>query len=427
MLLIYALGAVIILSLAVQAFFAASEMALISLDYIRLKNRAENEDRRARAVVFFLERPKLLFGTTLLGVNIAIVLNSAVASSLAGLIIAHCRIDIAPQARNLITTAILLPLVLFFGEIVPMGFSRLHPEWFVSAGIRIFRPAYLLMLPAVRITAGISSLVSRLTGAEKDFHASLVTREELESYISNSFGVAEKNYSLNIERIISDAFGFSRTPASEAMIPLTVIEGLPETAAAEEVLTAGGRTGHSRLPVYREEPGMIIGYVQVMDFINDPPGRPALERLRRPLIIPETMPLSKLLPRMIARRERVAFPVNAFGTVTGLLTDEDATEAVFGRIYDEHDRSAENGDASFIPVSGEITIEALNRQFGLGIPDGPGYATLAGYILKRLKRIPRPGTAVELDGVTFMIEDATRRRITRVSVSSPEPEESGNA
>jgi putative hemolysin len=143
---------VIAFCLMMQAFFAASEMALISFDYIRLKNRAEKGDARASAMVYFLERPDLLFGTTLLGVNLAIILHSASASYLCEIVLKRYQLDLPVEVTPLLSSAFVVPLILFFGDFLPMGFSRLNPHWFEAFGINLFRPMYIMLYPLVKIT-----------------------------------------------------------------------------------------------------------------------------------------------------------------------------------------------------------------------------------------------------------------------------------
>ena len=362
MMLIYILIVIILLCLCAQGFFAASEMALISLDYIRVKNKAEKGNSYARVISFFLEHPRLLFGTTLLGVNLAIILNSATASFLTRVILETYGISIPYQVQSVITTSVMVPVILFFGEIIPMGFSRLNPEWIMSKAVILFRALHIAMYPLIRIVASLSRIISRITGSEMNVYASLTTREELESYISNSFTASETSSMFNIEKIINETFMFSETPAAHILTSLEAVKAVPHTAVRKDIWKYAGEHGHSRLPMYRNKKENIIGYIQVTDFVSETDGFPLIQKKHSPLIVSETVSLSKLLSLMKNRGEHMAFATDQFGTVSGIVTDEDIIENIFGRIYDEHDNS-KNGlfPHTYIGAHPDMSIKNVNR------------------------------------------------------------------
>lgn len=415
---IYVLLAVTIFCIIIQAFFAASEMALISLDYITMKRNAEKGDPKAKTAVFFLENPSLLFGTTLLGVNLAIILNSATASFLTGIILEQNSIEISPQMQGIITTLFLMPVILFFGEIIPMGFSRLNPEWFVSYGTKYFKGFYLLLNPLVRITSFIAWIIGRILRTGRHFHASLITRKELESYITNSFAAADSSdQSISIERIIAETFEFSKTTAAQIMVPLNDIRTLPVTASIEDIRKIAGSYGYSRIPIYDGRQENIIGYVYVMDLIGIPQDMSVEDMIHKPFMVPESILLTRLLPQLAAQGEHIAFLVNKSGMIIGMVSREDGIEEIFGNIYDEYDLVAgQDHEILSEPIDANISIQDLNTQYNLSIPESDKYKTLAGFILGRSNRIPVQGTKIEIEEMTFIISGSTDRKITTVKI-----------
>jgi len=423
MILVFVFSIIIVLCLIAQGFFAASEMALISLDYIKIKNKAEQGDRYARIIAFFLEHPKILFSTTLLGVNLAIILSSVTASSLTRIVLKHHSISVPYQVQSVISTSVMVPLILFFGEIIPMGFSRLNPEWIVSKGILFFNTLRFLMYPLTTIVSGISTAVSKITGADMKVHASLTTREELESYISNSFTASETSPVFDIGRIIDETFMFSKTPSLEIMTPLSDVIAVPHTAAKKDIWNFAGKHGHSRLPIYRNKKENIIGYINAVDIIHEENDFPVTSTMHSPLIVSETITLSQLLSLMQKKGEHIAFPTDQFGSISGIVTDEDIVENIFGGIYDEYDRNGSTARAhDYMYAEPSIAISELNRLYGLDIPESDHYSTLSGCILHKLKRIPSPGTKVHMHGLVVTIEEVRNNTINKVSLAKDDTE-----
>jgi len=419
MTIIIILCLVIVGSLALQVFFSAAEMAFISLDYIKLKNRAERNDTKAAAVVYFLEHPKFMFGTSLLGTNLGIVLASATASYLMSLIVVRFDLTIDPELQSLITAAATLPLVLFVGQIIPMGYSRLHPEWLVSKGITLFAGSFRLLYPFVRITSVISSMVSKMFRAEDDFHSSLITRDELESYISDSVSTTTEptNVLMGVDRYISESFHFSKTSAAEVMVPVANTHSISATANVGDVYKSAAQNGHSRLPVFSDKSKSFTGYLHTADVIGLPKDMNITDLIRKPFMLPETITLSKLFPAMQSEGKHMAMLTDPDGIVTGLITDEDAIEEIFGHIYDEHDHGVVPDNPDEISINGEINIADINKSYGLHIPESRHYQTLAGFLIYSLKSIPSPGAVVVIEGLTFTIDSSTDRKITSVRIT----------
>jgi CBS domain containing-hemolysin-like protein len=186
---------------------------------------------------------------------------------------------------------------------------------------------------------------------------------------------------------------------------------------------------HSRLPVYDETPEKIIGILHYKDLLPIwqerrnaiRSGRPSrafrIERLLRPhLVVPETKPLSQLLEEFRRGHSHMAMVVDEFGTIAGMLTVEDVLEQLVGRIEDEHDEKSRPRADGDVELDGATRLRDLESEYGIEIPPGGGFETLAGFLLFKLGEIPQVGKSVEFDERRYTVIEMDRNRIARVKV-----------
>jgi CBS domain containing-hemolysin-like protein len=230
----------------------------------------------------------------------------------------------------------------------------------------------------------------------------------------------------------------------EIMRPRREIVSVPVTASLDEVLRTMVESQHSRLPVWEEKPEQIIGAVFFKDMLqlwherrntlraNRPaPAFHLAHLMRKPLIVPETKPLTQMLEEFRQKHAHMALVVDEFGTVSGLLTVEDVLEQIVGEIEDEFDEKlpAPHMTADCLELDGATTILDLASLYGVELPANAGFETIAGYMLFRLGHIPAVGESVEFDGHLFTVEVMERNRIATVRVdklaTEKQPEEEG--
>jgi len=203
-------------------------------------------------------------------------------------------------------------------------------------------------------------------------------------------------------------------------------------APLDEVLRTMIETQHSRLPVYEGSPEKIVGILHYKDLLpvweerrrSIRSGRSSrafrLSRLIRPhLVVPETKPLSQMLEEFRRGHSHMAMVVDEFGTIVGMLTLEDLLEAVVGRIEDEHDEKVERRDAEAndVELDGATRIRDLESEFGIEIPTGEGFETLAGFLLFRRGEIPHAGDYVDYGGRRYTVLEMERNRIAKVKIA----------
>jgi CBS domain containing-hemolysin-like protein len=238
-----------------------------------------------------------------------------------------------------------------------------------------------------------------------------------------------------VERsILTRVLELRELSAREIMVPRHDMISVPADASLEQVLRAFLEHQFSRMPVWEDKPENIIGIVHFKDLIRvweerrlakdrGWPVRPF--RLRRtiikPLVVPETKALPELVEQFRFERMHMAMVVDEFGTITGLVTFEDALEQVFGEIEDEHDelRSRPIQIGGVLELSGTTPIRDLQNQYGIELPTDAGFETLAGFLLHHFRDLPQEGENIEYEGRTFVVTEMERNRIGKVRIETP--------
>ncbi|GIX05712.1 MAG: gliding motility protein GldE [Candidatus Poribacteria bacterium] len=414
-LLVY-LGLVLVGILA-SAFFSGSETAFLSANRARLQSLAEAGNRRASAALRLSRHRERTQAMLLLGTNFANVL--AAAGSLKFLDVAFPALD--PDSRDLINTAVMTPLILLLAEILPKAVARARPDalWTgVGPALllidRLLRPISLTML-------GIVSLLMRLTGQEGQ--PQILTREDLRrlAEVGEASGVLARQH----RRMIDAVLDLPQLRVESVMRPLSEVISVPEGTPIEDFLALVAEHGHSRIPVYRDRVDRIVGLVYVLDVIYSPTAADTIDHfIRRELLfVPESKRVATLLTELRFRGNPMAFVVDEYGGVVGIVTIEDLIEEIVGEIRDERDEPEEGFQVDratrTILCEGRASVEALNEVLGewsASLPEGD-YETIAGLVLDRLDRIPKPGDAIQVGRVRVLVLEADERSVRRLQLS----------
>ncbi len=226
--------------------------------------------------------------------------------------------------------------------------------------------------------------------------------------------------------LIHSVFEFTDTSVREVMVPRSDIHALALQQSAREALVDLLASGFSRAPVYDQDLDHIVGVVHVKDLaqrVHKDPASALAAVMHAAFFIPDSMQISDLLTELQARRVHMAIVMNEFGTVVGLATIEDLLEEIVGEIRDEFDLDEEApvqelGDGSLL-VDGSTPLADLQEQYGLPFEETPDYRTLAGWVLARLKRIPKGGEAVEHEGHKLTVVTIDSRRLRKVRIERP--------
>ena len=426
------------LILVVNGFFAAAEVALLSVRDSRLRHMAAEGNAGARMALSLLAHPEKLLSVTQVGVTLASLgLGWAGEDTLFSLFNALVQPVLTPATAGALHAAcfVLAFLLMTYchvviGEVVPKNVAIDKADRLavvVAPALMLF---YRVAAPFISVIETSATAITRLLGVKSAHRGGGHSSEELKLIVSSSrfAGRLPQTQEDIIHRVL-DLEGLS---AREIMIPRRDIVSVPSTASLDDVLTAMVESQHSRLPVWEAGPEHMVGAVYFKDMLRIwherraaiRAGRPVapfyLPRvLRKPFIVPETKPLLQMLEEFRLNHLHIALVVDEFGTVTGLLTVEDVLEQIVGEIQDEFDEKlvAPPMEASEMEVDGSISIRDFATQYGVMLPADAGFETLAGYMLFRLGHIPAAGETVDFEDRRFTVTAMERNRIARVLVN----------
>ncbi|MDI6809490.1 MAG: hemolysin family protein [Candidatus Eisenbacteria bacterium] len=399
----------VVVGVILCAFFEGTEIALISLNKVKVRHMAESGDRRAKAIVRFIQDPRKFLGTTLVGANLSTVLASTLSTIW---FIRHFG-----ETGAVISTAIVTVILLVFGEAVPKVIGRERASTVSFRSIRILEFFHRLFFPVIALVSSMSErIVSPFSKGKKD-ERFLFTKKELQMLLSES----ESGDAVGSDKrkMLSGVFEFGETTLDEIMVPRTQIAGVEKGTSVKDALKIAQQAKHSRLPVYEETLDKILGVVHIFDlFVASSPNE-AIDELARPvLFVPEAKKCDDLLKELQQTHGHMAIVLDEYGGTAGIVTVEDLVEELVGEIADEDEASriaVRKLDESTYLVDAQLGIDDLNDSLGIAIPEGD-YETLAGFILSELGRIPARGERIKVGRAFIEILRSDKRRIGTVRI-----------
>ena len=393
----------IFLFLVLQAFFAGSEIALISCDKIKMRSLAEDGSAPAGLVLDAHSKIESFIGTTLIGVNLSLIINT--------LVLTFYLEEIFGQRSSIYTVAMLSPLVVVFGQVVPKAVfeSRrnsivlwvIYPLWVFS---KLFFPVLFFVN---LFTRGILSRPGK--------KVSSITREELEDVMEEDENKPSADYK---RRVLRRIFGYSETTVGEIMIPLVKVDALEKKSTLRDVKRLIAEKSHSRIPIFSDRVDNITGILNSFYVLGEQDLDQSVEQYAiPPFYVPESKLVNELMEEMKGGRAGMAVVVDEYGGSVGIITLEDIIEEVVGEIEDEYDTGQtpwrKLGGGQYL-IDPTVEIGRLNDGLGLAIPEGEDYETLGGFLLYRYGSIPAPGTVIVFGRKTFTVVSSTARMISEV-------------
>ncbi len=397
--------AIIIISLILQAFFAGSEIALISCDRVKIRSLAEEGSKSARLVLSAFNQVERFLSTTLVGINLSLIIST--------IVLTFYIQEKYGQGGELYTVLILSPFIIIFGQIVPKAVFQkrrntiilwaIYPLWVAS---KIFYPILIF----------INIFTKKLLNLVGSTGSTFITREELIDVIEGDTTKPTVDYK---ERIIKRIFRFSETAVDEIMIPLIHVCALSENSKVGDAIRLIKETGHSRIPIFSERVDNITGMLHSFYLLGADPNDAIKNYSQPPFYVPESKLVDELLDEMKEGRAGMAVVVDEYGGAVGAITLEDILEEIVGEIEDEYDKGIKfwrkAGDGEYL-INPKIEIEALNDDLGLEIPESDDYETLGGFLLSELGSIPKSGDKVKHTNFTFTVTKSTSRSIEEVKL-----------
>ncbi len=400
-----------LICIIMSAYFSATETAFNSLNVTKIKIAAERGDKKAALILRLLDDYNRLLTTILVGNNIV---NIALSSMSTVLFIELLGGDIGAT----VSTAVITVIVLIFGEITPKSVAKESPESFARFSAPIINFFAIILTPVNFLFSMWKKLVSKVIKSSDD---ATVTEEELLSMVDeveHSGGIGEQEGEL-----IRNVIELNENDAADIATPRVDVEAVEKNWTKEEVAEVFVESGYSRLPVYVDSLDNIIGIIHRTDFYNNYDKDDIAETmLTEPLFVPRTMKIGALLKLLQKKKCHMAVVTDEYGGTFGIVTMEDILEELVGEIWDEHDEVEEDMSESkgVYTVSGSMDPEELFEELELDIEDVP-YATLSGWIMDELNKVPEAGDTFNCMGYRFTVESVDGMRVDTAVIEKLEP------
>ena len=405
---------------AVQAFFAASEIAVVSADDLRVRAESERGHERSRMLDGLLANRDRMLALTLTGANLATVISAVLLTSFM-----H---QLGPRMEYL-APFILTPISLLLGESIPKMLALAHPISFALFAARPLKFMASILAPLLGAATVISRLLRRVAGVPAEAESVFLSREDLARLMQRRPNIAAEPHHDAIlpaeQLMISRIFRFSSAEARKAMVPLVRVDAVPQETTLAAAIETVRREGFSRLPVFRGRITDIVGVVHVFDLLQAPDlSRPVSDIMRPVSYFPESMPLDEALVALQRTGENLAVIVDEYGGSSGILSLEDLIEEIVGEIEDEHDLSEEFArvvSQRVLSVIGRAQVAQLNERYGLKLTEADEYATIGGLVVERLGHIPKPGEKLTDGDVTITVTRSDSRAVRELMLTLAHP------
>lgn len=417
----------------VNAFFAMSEIAVISLNDNKIDKMAESGNKKAKQIKKLTESTSAFLSTIQIGVTLAGFLTSATAAQSFAVLLTDALsktavVDVIPVgivsgASTVVITLVMSYFSLVFGELVPKKIAMQKSEKvsFAVAPILLFTAR--VTRPAVKLLSLSTNGVLRLIGIDPHADEETLTEEEIRMMVDvgGEQGVIEDVQ----KEMIDNIFEFDDMDVADIMTHRTDMVCIDVEDGLSEAVKLSIDNGFSRIPVYEEDPDNIIGIIYVKDFLKYvgsplPKSKSIKDLMREAYYVPETKRCGEMFSEMTEKHIQMAVVVDEYGGTAGIVTLEDILEAIVGNIQDEYDQESDEisiiDDKTFT-IDGVTDIEEVEELTGKTFPEGD-YDTLGGYIISVLGFLPQDGelNEVTFENIKFTVLNVEERRIGKVKV-----------
>lgn len=419
---------ILVILILANAYFAATEIAFISLNDSKIERDAKEGNKKAKQILKMLKSPSKFLATIQIGITLAGFLSSAFASDafadkLAPVLnewMPFISLDVWRGISIVIITIILSFFTLVFGELVPKRLAMKYYEKISYATIGVIRAISIISAPFVKLLTLSTNMISKIFGVG-EAEEEIVTEEEIKMMIDEGEekGTIEKGE----RQLLNNVFEFNDIIVSEIMTPRTDMYAIDINDNEKNWLDEVDEFKYSRIPVYEDSIDDIKGILFVKDILKPLKDNEKIDIkkiMREPYFVPESKDIDELFKEMQQNKVQMAIVIDEYGGTAGLITMEDIIEELVGNIFDEYDDEEIDikkiDDNTYI-LSGTITSYDLRKIFNIEIPEGD-YETLSGYLLEKLGRIPDEDEhpVIEDENLTYKVEEMEDKRIKYVKV-----------
>lgn len=411
-----------------NAYFAATEIAFISLNDAKIEKQAKDGNKKAKQIQKMLKNPSKFLATIQIGITLAGFLSSAFASdAFAGMLapvlnkwMPFISISTWQNISIVIITIILSFFTLVFGELVPKRLAMKYYEKISFATIGVIKGISVVTAPFVKLLTWSTNMVSKIFGVGEQ-EEEIVTEEEIKMMVNQ--GEEKGSIEENEKELINNVFEFNDIIASEIMTYRTDIYAIEINEDVYEILDEIDEYKYSRIPVYEETIDDIKGILFLKDILKLVSTRKEFkiaDIMREAYFVPESKPIDEIFEELQANKMQMAIVVDEYGGTAGLLTMEDILEELVGNIFDEYDDvevEYKRLDDNTYLIEGSVSLYELKKILNIELPEGD-YDTLSGYLIEKLGRLPEEDehSIIEDEHLTYKIEEYEDRRIKWVKV-----------
>ena len=401
---------ILALLLSASAFFSSAETALMTSNKLRIRNLAENGDKRAEKVLEITANTDKMLSAILIGNNIVNLSASALSTTLTLKVFGSSLVGVA--------TGVLTFLILVFGEITPKNVASKNAEDMALKYIGIISVLVIVLTPVIYVVNKVAGIVISLFVKNNDDN-NMVTEDELRAMVevSHEDGVIEKEE----KKMIVNVVDFGDTVAGDIMLPRVDMVMVSVESSYGEILKIFREERYTRIPVYEESPDNVIGILNVKDFllIEDKENFSVKEHLREPLYTYEYKKTSSLMVDMRKTGANIVIVLDEYGTTVGLITLEDMLEEIVGEIRDEFDADEDEGitkisETEYL-IDGSTNLDDVNDRIGLEL-SSEEYESIGGIIMEKLGRLPVEGEVITFDNIILTVKKMDHARIEKVGL-----------
>jgi len=425
------------LLILVNAFFAASEIAVISLNDNKVRKQAEEGDKKAAVMLKLAESPNDFLSTIQVCITLSGFLASAFAADHFATRLSQVLVNagfnlMSRDALNtlclIVITLVLSYFTLVLGELAPKRIAMQNPEKIARISSGVIIVVQKIFKPIVWLLSKSTNAMLRLFRINPNTANDQVTEEEIRMMvdIGGENGTIQQDERTMIENI----FEFNNTTAESVMIHRMDVVSIQVDDSYDDIIESIRESGLSRFPVYDDDIDDIVGILNTRDFllnaqVKEP--KPLRELLRPAYLVPETVQADALFRDMQKRKMHMAIVVDEYGGMSGIVTMEDLLEEIVGNIYDEFDPAEETEivqiEDNLWRCSGTIDLETLSDALSVDLPLDEEYDTLGGLIFSRFTAIPDDGAKPEVDvyGLHIQVEELSEHRVETALVSKLQP------
>ena len=429
---------ILIILTAINAFFAAAEIAVISLSETKLKKQAEEGDRKAKKLLTLMQAPDSFLSAIQIAITLAGFLNAAFAADsfadpLVNWLVNDLHFTVLPVGvlntiMVIVVTILLSYFTLVLGELVPKRVAMKKTEGVARATVGVVWAVATVFRPIIWLLSKSTNGVLRLMHIDPKADEEEVSEDEIRMMVD--LGEERGAIQSNEKELIDNIFEFNNTTAEDVMVHRTDMVMIWVDDTPEEILHTIQESGMSRFPVYEEDADDIVGILNTRDYLLNAQlttPKPLRELLRSAYFVPESVRTDILFRDMQSKKVHLAIVVDEYGGTSGLVTMEDLLEEIVGNIYDEFDpqeeKEIEQVDQNLWRISGSCELEQVAEALDMEFPEDVESDTLGGLVFAQLSAIPQDGSQVEVDtcGLHIKVLELTDRRVEWALVSKTAP------